>query len=528
MTIKLRAWQKEALQTYQAALKEEKKSLLWEATPGSGKTSVALKLCQHQQQALHRRQIIVVVPTAHLKTQWARAAVNFGLHLDSNYKTGQPQAKDFHGLVVTYQQVGHNPAAFKRVADNSVVVFDEIHHAADGLTWGDALQEAFEGAGFILCLSGTAFRSDNNPIPFVRYVDEMSVPDYTYAYGRAIEDGVCRSVAFFTYGGELAWLEDGEVIASKFTDELIGTHAGKRLRAALDPNSGWVHTMLQDAHHMLLETRQEQPEAGGLLVAADQEHARQLAGILQEISHTKPTVVLSDDNRASRRIKKFATSNNAWIVACNMVSEGVDIPRLRVGVYATTVTTKMYFRQFLGRIVRVTPQPAGVQVAYCYLPGDLRLKGLAEQIEREQRHIIASRPDQETERERVEALPREQTPEWQVLQGVNSGVESVIVHGGQLSMWGDPVLLTEPKKVKQEVQRKVAERVKPVPQTKSETKAELSRKIKHLVAEYHRQTGQPYGAIHALLNQKQGVRSQTQCTEKQLEQRLDLLKNMVT
>ena len=38
-----------------------------------------------------------------------------------------------------------------------------------------------------------------------------------------------------------------------------------------------------------------------------------------------------------------------------MVSEGVDIPRLRVGVFATTTTTELFFRQAVGRLVRWTP-----------------------------------------------------------------------------------------------------------------------------------------------------------------------------
>lgn len=523
--ITLRAWQQEAMQTYHQKLAAGQRSLLWEATPGAGKTSVALQVSQHQLRQLGRHGLIVVVPTAHLKTQWAVAALRFGLDLDSRFKTGQRWASDYQGVVVTYQQVGNNPEVFSRLSRGAMVVFDEIHHAGDGLTWGDALQAAFDEAAFVLSLSGTAFRSDNNPIPFVRYVDDMSVPDYVYPYGRAIEDGVCRSVAFFTYGGEMAWLEEGEVVQSKFTDELVSGRAGRRLRAALDPQSGWVQTMLQDAHAMLQETRRDHPAAGGLLVAADQAHARELAKLLQSISHRKPTLVLSDDRAASRHIKQFAADQSEWLVACNMVSEGVDIPRLRVGVYATTVTTRMYFRQFLGRIVRVTPEPAGVQVAYCYLPADLRLKGLAERIEREQRHILANRLDEEQRLERVEPLPREQSQEWQALQSTNSGVESVIVHGGQLSLFGDPVMVTQPAKVKQVVQERVTQRVQAI--TKSESKAALARTIKHLVAEYHRVSGQPYGQIHALLNQKQGVRSQTHCTEAQLHQRIALLRGML-
>ena len=526
MTINLRAWQAQAIANYHQALARQQKTVLWEATPGSGKTNVALWVCNHQLRELKRERVIVVVPTSHLKIQWMAAAARFNIQLDSHFSDQRDWASDFQGVVVTYQQIGNHPKKFHRLAQGAVVILDEIHHAADGLTWGDALREAFADAAFILCLSGTAFRSDNSTIPFIKYQDDMSVPDYVYPYGQAIEDGVCRSVAFFTYGGEMAWMQDGEVIESKFSDALIGSYAGHRLRAALDPQSGWLKTLLEDAHEMLVETRREHPDAAGLLVAADQEHARELADLLQQISHTKPTIVLSDDPHSSRKIKKFADSKHEWIVACNMVSEGVDIPRLRVGVYATTITTKMYFRQFLGRIVRMTPAPQGVQVAYCYMPADIRLRVQAEQIEREQRHILSARVNLDAEpEEKVELAPRERTNDWQSLESRNSGVEAVIVNGGQLSFWHNPAAVSQPSQVKQAVERHVAERVATM--TKSEAKTELTRQVKVLVAKYHHQSAMPYPQIHAYLNQKQSVSSQSYCTEEQLSRRIEILQKLL-
>ena len=153
--------------------------------------------------------------------------------------------------------------------------------------------------------------------------------------------------------------------------------------------------MLRDAHEMLTKTRREHPDAGGLIVAADQTNARKLARLLKKITNTSPVVILSEESLAAKRLKDFRNSSEPLLVACNMVSEGVDIPRLRVGVYATTVRTKMYFRQFLGRIVRRIPSLAALQVAYCYLPADPTLITLAEEIEDEIRHCIRPRGNQE-------------------------------------------------------------------------------------------------------------------------------------
>jgi len=526
MNLQLRTWQQEALASYHRNLANRVNTLLWEATPGSGKTTAALQVCWHQLKTLNRSKVIIVVPTAHLRLQWAQAAHRVDLHLDSSFGNKSRLAADYQGLVVTYHQVANRPQFFHKISRNALVILDEVHHAANGLLWGNSLLQAFEAAGFILSLSGTAFRSDNNTIPFVRYQDDISVPDYEYPYGRAIQEGVCRSVAFFTYGGDIAWTEADELVQVSFSDELYQTAAARRLRVALDPQSGWIRPVLADAHAMLLETRREHPDAGGLLVAADQDHARQLADLLAETTGARPTVALSDDSEASRKIKRYAAGRTPWLVACNMVSEGVDIPRLRVGVYATTVATKMYFRQFLGRIVRVTPQPAGVQVAYCYLPADIRLKILAEQVEKEQRHYLSASllpPDEAAQKD--DDQPQDPVQMWQPLPATNSGVEAIIVNGGQLLLWNDPALAPPPAQMKYVLEQQVTERVEAL--TKSERIANLSRVIGALVTQYHHQSGVPYHHIHAHLNRLQRVKSQSDCTEQQLQERIGLCNKLL-
>jgi superfamily II DNA or RNA helicase len=368
--------------------------------------------------------------------QWARAAAQVGLHLDSAYTISKAAlSSDYQGIVVTYQQIAQKPALFRRLSKGSCVVLDEVHHAGDGLAWGQSLRVAFHEAQFVLCLSGTPFRSDSNPIPFVVYDEHgLSVADYTYSYSRAVEEGVCRPTAFFTYGGEVAWMEEAGEAAARFSDALDRIGSSRRLRAALDSESGWITPMLSDAHRMLMSTRTEHPHAGALLVAPDQISARKLAKLLTTITGVSPCLVLSEDSAASTRLKKFRDSSEPWLVACNMVSEGVDIPRLRIGVYATTVRTKMYFRQFLGRLVRRMANLAGMQVAYCYLPADPALTILAEQIEDEIRHCIRPRnEDDELLLERDEKKTKESNqPAWQALASRNSGIDSVIVHGNQL------------------------------------------------------------------------------------------------
>lgn len=527
-SVQLRGWQQEAFTRYQEQLTRGERSALWEATPGAGKTTAALEVIQHQLTSKLARTALIVVPTSHLRIQWARAAAKVGIDLDSAFG-GDRKAltPEFHGAVVTYQQFGNRTNLFRDLAARSIVILDEVHHTGDGLHWGNAIQAALIDARFVLCLSGTAFRSDNNPIPFVRYdQDGVSVPDYSYSYATAVEDRVCRPTAVFTYGGEVSWEEHGIVSTVNFSDTLDKTLAARRHRAALDPNAGWIQPMLRDAHENLKSIRKEHPEAGALMVCADQKHARQMAALITTISGEKPTVVLSDDSGASRKIKQFADSSAMWLVACNMVSEGVDIPRLRVGVYGTTIRTKMYFRQFLGRIVRRQRRPPGLQISYLYIPADSILHQLAEEIEQECRHVLNRPRDEWDDLDRKDRTNLErQTPTWSAISAINSGVDSVLVHGNQLALFGGSFQPSED--VHQVVEREVAfhleERL-----TRSETKAALAADIQRLVGSYHRQSGKPHSAIHTLLNRAQGVRSQTHCTEAQLHDRRTLLEKMLT
>ena len=400
-SVRLRPWQKSALDAFAT---NPSPDFLAVATPGAGKTTFALTAALTDLAGHPRRRVIVVAPTAHLKVQWARAATALGLHLQPEWSPREPLAGDMHGLVVTYQQVASNPAALQPVATEAFVILDEVHHAGDERAWGDSLRLAFDRAARRLSISGTPFRSDTSAIPFVHYADGQAEPNFEYGYGDALRDGgVVRPVYFPRLDGQMEWVApDGAMRSHTFTDPIDRAGAGQRLRTALSVEGEWLPTVLTNAHAKLLEIRQRQPNAGGLVIATDQEHARGIAGLLRERCRARAAVATSDDPQASDRIARFAASGEPWIVAVRMVSEGVDIPRLRVGVYATTTTTELFFRQAVGRLVRWT-RGVGRQPAYLFIPDDKRLRTWAFGVAEQRRHSLRRR---ETAEEK-EALLRE-------------------------------------------------------------------------------------------------------------------------
>ncbi len=388
-TSPLRPWQEEA---FAVIATNSSVNFLAVATPGAGKTRLALRVAHDGLTSGRADRIVVVCPTTHLRSQWAKAAHLEGLHLDPTSTNQQEhEAKDFHGLATTYQQVCLEPKRYRAqsLRAKTFVIFDEIHHAGEGKEWGDALQVAFDPAIQRLLLSGTPFRTDENPIPYVRYdTDRRSIANFQYGYPEALRDHVCRPVIFPSYEGELAWTSRGETVEATFKDGIKKTWRRERLRAALLQES-WLGEVIHDANERLSSVRTAgHDNAGGLIVAMTQSHARNIATLVQRITGERAQVAVSDDPTANRTIQRFSQGRQRWLVAVNMVSEGVDIPRLRVGVYATNVLTEMYFRQVVGRFVRVNEDGGKDGKSYLYISQDPTIVGYAKQITQERNHAL--------------------------------------------------------------------------------------------------------------------------------------------
>jgi len=451
-TISLRPWQRAAFDLFMAAGRDDAPDFLAVATPGAGKTTFALA-CARATLAEQPRPLIVVTPTSHLKVQWSLAAHRLGFQLDPDWSPGAGLARDVHGLVTTYQQLAMGNAAAKLagLSADGFVILDEVHHAGHERAWGDGIRRAFGHAHRRLSLSGTPFRSDAVQIPFVRYdttgEGELASADYTYGYADALRDGgVVRPVYFPRVDGEMEWTtSSGDVMAASFQDELTTDQMSMRLRTALSLEGEWMPAVLAKAVERLRAIRGEQHDAGGLVIAIDQDHAQQIARLLRDRFGVAAEVVVSDDPGASRKIAEFATNSRPWLVAVRMVSEGVDIPRLRVGVFSTTTSTELFFRQAVGRFVR-WQQGRTSQKAYVFVPDDPRLRAHAFAIAEARRHVL--RPPGDDDEFRDDTALDAQThpddaPEQLVLFSVvrsratDVSIHTVTADGGVVTGEGD-------------------------------------------------------------------------------------------
>lgn len=383
----LRSWQLQAQQHYFAL---RQKNFLADICPGSGKTifgcSVALGLLEQCQV----KQIVVVVHTDHLRWQWIQEAEKLQLRLTTSVE----RTTNHDGFVLTYQQLA-NPsfaASVHRVVQGdrrTLVLFDEIHHVSDSRAWGDGIQVAFRKAWLRLMLSGTPFRQDEARIPYIRYVGGVGQSDFSYGYGEALQDGIVAPVFFPTFGGSTTWKMGDREFAAKFGDRLNQIDAVRQLNTAISDRT-WLAAVLQDASQRLMELRRYHASAGGLAIAKDQDHARQISRLLKGILGESPVLVMSDVEESQALIAQFKESDAPWIVAVRMVSEGVDIPRLRVGVYATNVRTELFFRQVVGRLIRLCPGSED-QSVYLYVPQHPILQEHARNIARDRQHVLKTK-----------------------------------------------------------------------------------------------------------------------------------------
>ncbi|HEU4738877.1 MAG TPA: DEAD/DEAH box helicase family protein [Solirubrobacterales bacterium] len=523
----LRAWQQEATEVVRAHSGD---SFLASATPAAGKTTFGLHIAHRMLSAKFVSRVVVAGPTTHICRQWAADAGRYGIDLEPNRPNSDgPESGDFHGVAVTYQTIAAGSETHRSAAAGrpTLLIADEPHHMGDQAAWGLQTRKAFDGARFRLLLSGTPFRSDNSAIPWVTYDDDgISRADYVYGYPQALVDRVCRPITFLPYDGEMEWVSDGRLRSADFGLVLPVAEAARRLRTALSPEGEWMGEVLRDGDAKLSEVRSDgHPDAGGLVIASDQDHARAIAARLASISGEQPELVMSDEPDASRRIADFAASDRRWLVSVLMVSEGVDIPRLRVGVYATAARTELFFRQVVGRFIRATPRPRR-QMSYLLMPADPRLKALAREIELERRHALELVPTDEEDVEIDDSEPERGEPGggFAALSSGDAELDEAIMSETTLQLFPTD----DPKPAKKAIvpaEAKAApEDREPERESAYATRERLRGERSRLVANVARRTKQSHREVQGRINRATRVRSVASATIEQLERGNEMLR----
>jgi len=386
----------------------------------------------------------------------------------------------------------------------------------------------------------------------------LSKTDYNYGYGRALADGVVRPVLFMVYAGHMRWrTKAGDEMEARLGEDNTKDITSSAWRTALEPTGEWIPAVLQAADRRLTEVRHGIPDAGGLVIATDQTVARAYAQILEQICGEPVTVVLSDEKEASARIEEFSGNTRRWMVAVRMVSEGVDVPRLAVGVYATTTSTPLFFAQAVGRFVRARNRG---ETASVFLPSVPNLLGFASEMEVQRDHVLKRKVNDEgdifaaendllAEANAGDAASDDLLGSFEAL-GSEARFDRVLYDGGEFGHSGEVQVgsdeemdflgipgLLEPDQMRELLHHRQSERAKKQQANRTEQAADslaevstheqlavLRRELNGLVAAWHHRTGQAHGITHAALRKECGGPAAAVASAEQLHARIDRLR----
>jgi superfamily II DNA or RNA helicase len=552
------AWQLDAFEAFRKSI-EEKSNFLCAVSGGGGKTLFALENAKVMLANREIDRVIVVTFTRHLIRQWDDWATAIGLNLlavsgNQSLKDGIPG--DVVGYICTYAAMGRMPDLHASYTSGfrTLVIFDEIHHLGDEddkgrSEWGKKAKVAFSAASYRLGLSGTPFRSNQQRIPFVSYepikgsnMDSQAVPDFTYSYGDAVADEICRRVDFLDVDGLIEWERSdnpGVTYQHRFSDEIDERYYGDRLRFAVSAETDGsdfknllLVDMIKHANNKLNDIRKVgHPDAAGLVIASNVMQAKLLKDMMQRITGHRAIIVHNEEDRSLSLIQDFAKGISPWIISVKMISEGVDIPRLRVCLYAANVTKELFLMQVIFRIVRRSKEIYGE--SYFYYPADPEIVTVVRKVEEEMNVKIRYKQGKD---------PKPHDPPVFVDKnfiGAKAEKWQATIAGETFAM-DDLVVAEEFRKQRPDLrnvdirdlvrfyrdfrryEKREAESPMETQENYNERRDRLRREIQEAVGRLHYRMQKPHNEIHHRLNSAVGVPDKKSATIEQLEKMLHI------
>jgi superfamily II DNA or RNA helicase len=410
--LNLRPWQAEAInKCLEWFSVQDIKQFLINAAPGAGKTICASVIAKRLIEMDKIDRVIVIAPRVEVVRQWSEefqtVTGKFMMRVTGADKSIAVQNID---CCATWSSVQGASEQFKEVCDNqrTLVICDEHHHAAIEATWGRGAAGAFANAKYVVVLTGTPIRSDGKKTAWMAYdsagrIDHPERGTYTLNYGEAVDLGYCRPITFHRHEGNFnVVLKDGETVSVNGSDDLGISEELKRINGiqkslnyyalACRPifeddgqtpkRDSFQGSMLESGVAKLNEIREIMPDAGGLVIAPSIEVAEHMASLLEIIDGEKPTIVHNQISNTQDKIAAFRGTDKRWIVSVAMISEGVDIKRLRLMVYLPDAKTELSFRQSMGRVVR-TMGKDDLTRAYVVMPSHEVFEQYARRVELE-------------------------------------------------------------------------------------------------------------------------------------------------
>ena len=356
--VQMRAWQVTASDKRSDSREAGRKTFVVEACPAAGKTRFAMMEAKRELDRGACDFVIVVVPTKNIASGFIETAADLGIRANDIIYKDRPVSDQYRVKVVTYQYfTNRQQDEYFQIMNRGkrmMLILDEVHHCGDALSWGDAVADVVRRAECVLALSGTLFRTDGRQIAAIGDVHEDDHEKYTYAEG--INQGVCRPMKILHDNTKWS-ASNGQMELSGFAGD--DDSNGVKNRALFNPKTDWLECKIAEIDDILNDMRKDDPRAACLVVAGagmdedrDQKKVREVASKVSVITGSDCHVATCCEKTAQQTINRFRDSSDKYLASVRMVSEGVDIPRIRIVLLHSPCQSELLYRQIAGRAMR--------------------------------------------------------------------------------------------------------------------------------------------------------------------------------
>lgn len=394
--MKLREWQQNCLDAFIERRNNGRDLFVFEACPGAGKSLMAAELAwQMLNDEVNQIDfVLVVVPWKSIQGDMASGMIGTfdrrGLRVRERLMirgariVRQPVPVNLDSVITTYAEAMSEEAVdtIKMWTSQGLriaVILDEIHHANEmNGSWGTHAASINELSQMTVVMSGTFFRTDGLPIKFVNYTDDgrpvLDCPAYKYA--EAVKDRVCRAVTFKYTDVDVKLVHETKGVSTSNLFEFgeSDSRLGKVMREVFHPEGECVRKVIMDTDEHMTRLRKRFHNAGALFCCrpgrnseSEDKHVHQIAQKIRQYTGNEVVVVTHSDSNAQGKIEAFRNGSTPYLVAVDMITEGVDIPRLRAIGLLRYIRSEMMFRQIIGRAIRMTDDEDGT-AAEIFLP----------------------------------------------------------------------------------------------------------------------------------------------------------------
>ena len=408
-----RAWQEKALSAIRGKWRSDNPNqpVLIAACPGAGKTLLAVTASVEMLKDGLIDLVIVIVPTVNIKVQWKEQFKRFNISAISDVTNENMRFRKINGerlvgnylvICVTYAQLSKDKELFEELthSDRTLLIADEVHHSDDEESFGIAVDFVASNVAYKLALSGTPFNSSGGSLAMCPWKEEAtdegrivrkSLPTWSYDYGQAISEDVCRPVEFVAIcgKGEQTYRRLSNQEVWKKVINLADANKNTPLSALLNGDGDFLESLIIEGLKSLSIVKRHDKHAGMLIVAKDKDHGSKIAELIASLCgknsewiHYQFVEIYHDTPNAHEKIRSLENDHTDIIITVRMISEGVDVRRLRVGVFATDYRTRMFFIQFIGRFVRWETRLDATQYGRIIIPAHIMLLEYAREIER--------------------------------------------------------------------------------------------------------------------------------------------------